>query len=424
MGVLMNRGFVKSIVAGGALAFGVSGAQAADLAAKAKAPPAKCKVEITNPGYGPSIKANPDPFCFDSPVGEIYVGGAISGYGFVGSNPGAYNSVVGGLDSKDRVDFSNAQAWIQKADGPFQFYVQAGLYAFPSLGLPIFSTLDQTQYLYGPLPVAYGKILLGDNWSIQGGRMTTLIGSELPFTFQNINIQRGLLFNQENVINHGVQVNYSNGPLSASVAVTDGFFSNELKWLTGAVTYKLDDANTIGINGGFNFGTSNVLNRSARYQFATPLFGQNSGIISVNYTYAAGPWTITPYLQFTTVERDLGIGITKSASTYGAAILANYAFSDFFSLGGRLEYIEQSGKKDSGTTSLLYGAGSSAFSFTITPTFTWGRYFLRGEYSLVQLSGVSKVYDGFGIPVAGTGFGRLGTKSEQQRFLIETGITF
>ena len=69
-----------------------------------------------------------------------------------------------------------------------------------------------------PLPVAFGKYVFNDQWSIQGGRMPTLIGTEAPFTFQNLNISRGLLFNQENIINHGVQVNYSDGPWSASVA--------------------------------------------------------------------------------------------------------------------------------------------------------------------------------------------------------------
>ena len=83
--------------------------------------------------------------------------------------------------------------------------------------------------------------------------MTTLIGSEGVFSFQNLNIQRGLLVNQENFINQGVQVDWANGPWSASFAATDGFFSGELDWFTDAITCKIDDANTIGINGGTHF---------------------------------------------------------------------------------------------------------------------------------------------------------------------------
>ena len=199
-----------------------------------------------------------------------------------------------------------------------------------------------------------------------------------------------------------------------SVAGTDGFFSGEISWLTGAITYKLDDANTIGINGGTNLGRTDVLGRSLRYGFATPLAQQNSGIFNVNYTYASGPWTVTPYFQFTNVERDVRLGILDSASTYGGAILAAYAFTDTFALAGRFEYETQTGRGGSGTTSLLYGAGSSALSFTITPTFTFDRYFVRGEYAHVELFDVA----------AGLGFGRSGTRTSQDRFMVETGVTF
>ena len=105
--------------------------------------------------------------------------------------------------------------------------MQAGTYAIPALGAVNYGTFDQTDLLFGPVPVAFGKIVFNDTWSIQGGRMPTLIGTEAPFTFQNLNISRGLLFNQENVINHGVQLNYANGPWSVSVAGTDGFFSGD-----------------------------------------------------------------------------------------------------------------------------------------------------------------------------------------------------
>ncbi|WP_176342184.1 outer membrane beta-barrel protein, partial [Escherichia coli] len=158
---------------------------------------------------------------------------------------------------------------------------------------------------------------------------------------------------------HGVQLNYADGPWSVSVAGTDGFFSGELTWFTGAVTYKLDDNNTFGINGGVNLGRQNVFARSPRYQFATLPLQQKSGILSVNYTYANGPWTITPYFQFTNVEPDPGIGIPVGASTYGGAVLAAYSFSDNFSLGGRVEYITQSGRPGGTAPSLLYGPGSS-----------------------------------------------------------------
>lgn len=409
------------------IALTAASAGAADMAAKGAAPaaPERCKVAISTPAFGGIIKQNPDPACMMiDGFGEVYFGGALSGYGFTQTNQFPRPTEISRLpsDEKSRIDLSNAMIWIQKADGPVQFFVQGGAYSIPTLGLPIFGTADQTKLLFGVLPVAYGKVVFNDAWSIQAGRMPTLIGSEAPFTFQNINIQRGLLFNQENIINHGVQLNYSEGPVSVSVAGTDGFFSGTISWLTGAATYKLDDNNTIGVNGGYNAGRTNVLNQSPRFQYTTPQLTQNSSIVSVNYTYTNGPLTITPYIQYTSVERDLKLNITRGTNTYGAAVLASYAFTDNFALAGRVEYIEQSGKPRSGTTSLLYGPGSAAWSFTITPTYTVDRFFLRGEYSRVELANITR--GDITTGGLGTGFGRSGNKSEQDRYMLETGFTF
>jgi hypothetical protein len=423
----MSGGVFRNYVAGVSLAT-LSLAQtaiAADLAAKAPAPvvPENCKATISLPAFGGIIKQNPNPACLTiGGLGDIYFGGALTGYAYTQDNQFPFSPAPLPSDRSGRVDISNLQAWVQKADGPFQFYVQAGAYAIPSLGFVNYRSFDQTDLLFGPLPVAFGKFVVNDNWSIQGGRMPTLIGTEAPFTFQNLNISRGLLFNQENIINQGVQVNYADGPWSVSVAGTDGFFSGEISWLTGAVTYKIDDSNSVGVNGGLNLGRTNVLNHSIHYQYATPLFQQNSGIFNVNYTYTNGPLTITPYFQLTNVDRDTNIGILTSASTYGGAVLASYAFTDNIALAGRVEYETQTGTRGSGTTSLLYGAGSSAFSFTITPTYTIDRFFLRGEYSHVELTDITR--GDLALATLGTGFGRTGNRTSQDRFMIETGITF
>ena len=389
---------------------------AADLAAPASAPATpSCKTTITFPSYGGVIKQNPDPACLSiGGIGDIYVGGAFTGYAYGQTNPFPTSPAPLPSDREARIDLTNLQAFVQKPDGPLQFYVQVGAYAIPSLGFVDYAALDQTRLLFGPVPVAYGKYQVNDTWSVQAGRMPTLIGSEAPFTVQNLNIARGLLFNQENIITQGVQVNYASGPVSASVAGTDGFFSGELTWFSGTVSYKVDDADTVGVNGGLNLGRTAVLNRSLDYQFATPLLQQNSGIFDLNYTYSKGSWTVTPYVQFTNVERDAGLGIPQGASTFGGATLASYAFTDTFALAGRVEYEAQTGTRGSGTTSLLYGPGSSAFSFTVTPTYTIDRFLVRGEYSHVQLFDVG----------GGLGFGRSGTRDAQDRVLVEAGITF
>jgi hypothetical protein len=417
-----------------AMALLLSGAAyAADLApAPAPAPAAEtkpCAATVANPAFGPTIKANPSPVCFTSPIGDLYVGGAVTGYFYHASSPFNPLSPVGtlplntGRDEQNRLDFSNLMASLQKVDGPFQFYVQAGLYTFPTLGLPVYSSFDQNTAYFGPVPIIYGKYQFNDEWSVQGGRMPTNIGTELLFTYQNINIARGLLVGQENFFNQGVQVNYASGPWAASVAVVDGFYSGELNWVTGLVTYKIDDNNLVGINGGTHFTSFNSLDHGSKFQYATPLTLQNSSIFVVNYTYTNGPWTATPYFQYTSVDRDLRLGLA-GAETYGGALLVAYNFTDNFSLGGRIEYIAQSGSRfnPGATTSLLYGAGSSAASYTITPTFNFDRFFVRGEYSHVDLYGIQ--LGSLAAGTLGTGFGRTGNARSQDRYMVETGFTF
>ncbi len=45
-------------------------------------------------------------------------------------------------DDTQHADLSNGQVFIQKTDGWFQFYLQAGAYNIPDLGVPLVSTKD------------------------------------------------------------------------------------------------------------------------------------------------------------------------------------------------------------------------------------------------------------------------------------------
>ena len=81
---------------------------------------------------------------------------------------------------------------------------------------------------YGPLPTAYLKLVPGKNTSILIGELPTLIGAEYTFNFENMNIERGLLWNQENAISRGIQINQTMGKFTASLSWNDGFYSNRL----------------------------------------------------------------------------------------------------------------------------------------------------------------------------------------------------
>jgi len=139
--------------------------QAADLPSKVAAPvvPASCKAEITFPSYGGIIKQNPNPACLTlGGFGDIYVGGAVSGYFYTQSNQFPTSFAPPGInaDRAARADFSNLMGFIQKADGPFQFYAAFGAYTIPGLGAPIYSAIEQNDLLYSPVPIVLAASIL------------------------------------------------------------------------------------------------------------------------------------------------------------------------------------------------------------------------------------------------------------------------
>src|SRR5579863_1489582 len=89
------------------------------------------------------------------PFGKIEITGILSGIGLFGNNP-----VVHG--DEGHVDLSNAQVFIQKTSGWFQFFLQGGAYNLPVVGVPFLKTSDTTKLDYGPFPVGYVKLVKGN----------------------------------------------------------------------------------------------------------------------------------------------------------------------------------------------------------------------------------------------------------------------
>jgi Putative beta-barrel porin-2, OmpL-like. bbp2 len=340
------------------------------------------------------------PATFDAgPFGKIAVNGILSGLGMWQGNhvPG---------DSNTQAALDNGQVWIQKTDGWFQFYLQAGAYTIPALATPFLSTQDTVRYLYGPLPTAFLKLQAGKNTSFEIGELPTLIGAEYTFDFENVNIERGLLWNQENAIVRGIQVNQTMGKFSASLSWNDGFYSNRYTWMSGSLMYQ-NGPHMLMFVGGGNLGQT-------KFQtYATPV--QNNGsIYNVIYMYNKGSWIIQPYFQYTDVPTNASIGVIKGASTKGGAVLLSHAFSHGFSLAGRWEYISSSGTAAQNAVNLMFGAGSSGTSVTVTPTFQYGGFFLRGDLAWVHAIDYTP----------GFVFGPTGRNDNQPRAVAEIGFLF
>jgi hypothetical protein len=331
--------------------------------------------------------------------GKIAVNGLLDGQGMVTGNyvPG---------DNNTQAALSNGQIFVQKTDGWFQFYLQAGAYNITSLGTPFLATDKTVSDLYGPLPIGFVKLQAGKNTSFEIGELPTLIGAEYTFSFENMNIERGLLWNQETAVSRGVQVNQTMGKFTASLSWNDGFYSSRYSWLTGSLAYA-NGPHALAFVAGGNAG------QTTYETFATPV-QNNSSIYNVIYTYSKGSWIVQPYWQYTNVPTDAKIGVVKGASTNGAAILLSRAFKHGFSFPLRFEYIASSGSVADKSVNLMYGPGSSAASFTVTPTYQNGGFFFRGDLSYVHLSGMAP----------GDGFGSTGTSAGQPRAMAEIGFMF
>jgi hypothetical protein len=354
---------------------------------------------LGQPAIGGPLSGLP-PAMFDvGPLGKIAVNGILSGGGMVQGN-----AVPG--DNKTQAALHNGQVFIQKADGPVQFYLQAGAYNLPALATPFLETDKTITNFYGPVPVAFMKFQAGKNTSFQIGSLPTLIGAETTFTFQNMNIERGLLWNQETAVSRGVQVNQTMGKVSASLSWNDGFYSGRYTWLSGSLTYQ-SGAHMLMFVAGGNY------NKTAYQTAATPV-QNNSSIYNIIYMYNKNGWLIQPYFQYTNLPVNTKVGIPTSTSTTGGAILVSRSFKHGFSLPGRWEYIATSGSAADKSLNLLFGPGSSGTSVTVTPTFQYGGLFFRGDIALVH--GINST--------PGSTFGPTGINVNQARAVAEIGFIF
>ena len=376
-------------------------------AAPASAPAAAAPMPLPTPSMtAPLATAIPHEIPA-GPFGKIEVTGVLSGIGLFGNNPVFHGD-------EGHVDLSNAQVFIQKTSGWFQFYLQGGAYNIPVVGYPFVKTVTSpSSLLYGPLPVGYVKLVKG-NFNVEVGSLPTLIGDEYTFTFENMNIERGLLWNQEPAISRGIQINDTYKKLTLSFSWNDGFYSDRYTSLSGLLAYAINGANTLTFAASGNAGTY-VRIGPANAGGVTPTFQNNEQVYNLEYMYSKGNLMIMPYYQYTVVKSNTLYG--TGAHTNGGALLANYNFKHGVSLSVRPEYIKSSGSVTTAEANLLgYGSGTGAFSFTVTPTWVKDAFFLRGDVSIVHLTNF--------VVGSSVGFGIGGSNTNQARGAIEAGFMF
>ena len=182
------------------------------------------------------------------------------------------NPILG--DYSSFIDIGNAQVIVKKEEGLIQFYLQAGMYSTPSLGTTYQRASLQTKDSFGYVPLASISVAPSRHWLITGGKINSFGGYESTFTFQNSNIDRGLLWNQTSNVSKGVQLKYKEDAFTAAVTLNDGFYSNQLSWLGASAAYQLNQKSNVSVvwTGAMKANASNT--------FITPILQNNSQIMN------------------------------------------------------------------------------------------------------------------------------------------------
>ena len=366
-------------------------------------------------GYvmGDTLQFRPNPLNVQSETfGTWSVQAIATGLAFQQSNPvpSNYSSYAA---------FSNLQANIQKTDGPLKVYVLAGSYSLAALGQAYIRSSTFTESTFGYVPEAYVALSVDTDWSISLGKLPSMGGLEAALTYENPNIQRGLLWTQTNSISRGAQLNYQDGNISAALSVNDGAYSGVYNWIGGLVSIKTSKTSE------FTASWTGSLSGNSTNTTATPLLQNNSQISNLIYQYTGDRWSVKPYFQYTYIPSNSSIGLYGHSGTVGYAVLTTYHVDPLtdgvspnrhISIPTRLEYQSSFGNSLNPNIPAgpMYGPGSSAWSATITPTIQYGRTFARVELSFV------KTFN----PLAGSAFGATGTNNTQTRGMLEVGLLY
>ena len=283
-------------------------------------------------------------------------------------------------DLKSTTDLSNGLVTISKNTGTLQGSITAGAYAFPVVGQTLEATTAQgaNASLYGYVPAYDLAYAPNGNLTISAGQLATLLGQENGFTFQNFDIQRGLVWAAEPTFSRGLRVAYANGKISGDLEYDDGYYSGDAGRAVEGLVGWAPTANTAWSFAFIVPGANTPANVTASIA--------NKREYDVMLTQQFGKLQLEPYLLDIESPASAALAYTRSESALGAVVLANYAFNAVYSIGGRFEsFADHSAASDTSLNADLvgYGPGSHATTWTITPQYHPGPFFARAEYSLV-----------------------------------------
>jgi hypothetical protein len=354
----------------------------------------------------------PTPIQIDGgPLGPLEVSGGLDGYGYfqTGSGVGSGNNVLnnyGVSNRNDGINVGSALIEVQKNTGVLQFTVEVGTNGgVTTLGArPLQTSINV--YSTGPLYEGYVTLApKGSPVTISAGMMASLEGYEGATDWSNPVQLTTAIFGVQNLQSRGVSLNFTKGPINATVMYGDGYNTGVFNFLQALVSYTINSSNTFNVYYGGNLGQTGL--NAKTYGSAICNYGQacgatvgtfgpqfaNSQLVGAYYSYTMGNLNLVPEVQYQVAKANAKLGIYKETSNFGAALFENYTFGKSpYALGGWVEYFDSHGSalnqnnaQGVNANTWFLGPNAEAIGFAVAPTWQHKYLFARANVGYLYL---------------------------------------
>ena len=330
------------------------------------------------------------------PLGSLALSGGVDGYGYYLGETNS-NGNMPGTNKDIGANVANGLVELQKTSGVLQFTVEVGSNGGAvTLGTaPSQTTISN--FSTGPLYAGYVTVApTGSPFTVSVGQMGSLEGYESGVDWNNSNQLTTGIFYVENAQDRGVQLNYSQGPVSASVQLGDGYDTGVFNFLQALASYSYNANNSLSVFYAGNLGRTglNAHTYAGTGNYNTTSVGpsssnfDNSQMIGAYYSYTNGNLNVVPEVQYQIAKADAQLNQTKATSNFGAAVFGDYSFANTpYSLGGWVEYFtSHTSSADSANGFYWFIApDAEAVGFSATPTWQYKDLFARADVGYLYL---------------------------------------
>lgn len=315
-------------------------------------------------------------------LGDLEVSAGLDGDAYAVSNaaPGAKSTGA---------QLGNALIELQKTSGILQFTIEVGSYSTQTLGYApaTASGISPNYFPESPLYAGYITIAPNSAVSVSLGQISPIVGYEASQDWGNANIFFSEIAYTQPAQGRGGNIALTQGPFSATVSLTDGYYTGVMNYLQWLLTYGPDSDNSLSLYGGANLGRTgeNVGG------IANPLL-DNSDMYGAFYTYTTENLTMTPEVQYQTTPPIAAFSINHRVSNLALALFADEQLGSNtpWSLGAFVEYATQFYNKadDAGASEDFFGfgPGSNLYGISITPTWQSKNLFARADMGLIHVN--------------------------------------